>query len=92
MEEKILHFVTLLGQWGYLIIFLAAFLESAAMLGLFFPGETIVVVAGILASQHYLNLADCLVVVGLGALLGDSTGFFLGRTLGKAVISSAIEG
>ncbi len=83
MEQTILHFVGLLGHWGYLLIFLAAFLESAALIGLFFPGETIVVVSGILASQHYLALTDCLVVVSLGALLGDSSGFLLGKNVGR---------
>lgn len=83
MEQRILHFISLLGQWGYLIIFLGAFLESAALLGLIVPGETMVVIAGILASQGYFDLGDCLIVVTLGALLGDSTGFLLGRNTGR---------
>lgn len=83
MTERILEIVSLLGSWGYLIIFLAAFLESSAFLGLFVPGESIVIIAGVLSSQGYLDLGDSIAVISLGAVLGDSTGYALGHILGR---------
>ncbi len=83
MAEKILHTVTLLGHWGYLIIFLAAFLESSAFLGLLVPGESVVILSGFLASQGYLEIGDCIWVIALGAVLGDSVGYSLGKALGR---------
>jgi undecaprenyl-diphosphatase len=72
-----------LGHWGYALLFLAPFLESSAFLGLLVPGESVVVLAGFLASHGYLELGDCIFVIALGAILGDSTGYAIGRALGK---------
>jgi len=66
MLEKLLNTISLLGHWGYLIIFLAAFLESSAFMGLILPGESVVVLAGVLASQGYFDLWNCLWVIALG--------------------------
>jgi len=83
MLEKLLNTINLLGHWGYLIIFLAAFLESSAFMGLLVPGESVVVLSGVLASQGYLELVDCLLVIALGAVLGDSVGYTLGKVIGR---------
>ena len=83
MIERFLNMIGALGQWGYLIIFLAAFLESSAFMGLLVPGESIVVLSGFLASQGYLDIGDCLWVISLGAVLGDSVGYSLGKAFGK---------
>lgn len=81
--EKLLAIISLLGHWVYLVIFLAAFLESSAFMGLLVPGESVVVVAGFLASQGTLELGDCLWVIALGAVLGDSVGYGLGKIIGR---------
>jgi membrane protein DedA with SNARE-associated domain/membrane-associated phospholipid phosphatase len=88
MLERLLHTISLLGHWGYLIIFIAAFLESSAFTGLLVPGESVVVLSGFLASQGYLEIGDCLWVVSLGAVLGDSVGYSLGRIIGRGYFES----
>lgn len=72
-----------LGHWGYIIIFIGATLESAAFVGFVVPGESLVLVAGFLAAVGVLDLAPVLVVVALGAVIGDSIGYELGRRLGR---------
>jgi len=84
--EKLLNTISVLGHWGYLLIFLFAFLESSAFMGLAVPGETVVVLAGFLSSQGYLELGDCLWVIALGAILGDSVGYSLGKLIGRGYI------
>ncbi len=79
----ILSIISTLGNWGYVLIFLAPFLESSAFLGVLVPGETVVVLAGFLASQGYLELGNCMIVIALGAILGDSTGYALGKAMGR---------
>jgi undecaprenyl-diphosphatase len=81
--EIIVDKISILGDWGYFLIFLAAFLESAAFFGLFFPGESIVLLAGFLSSHGYLSLPDSIFVIALGAVLGDSAGYSIGRMVGK---------
>lgn len=81
--ENLIADIHIFGHWGYAILFLAAFLESAAFLGLIFPGESIVLLAGFVSSRGYLTLPDCILVIALGAVLGDSAGYSLGRMVGK---------
>ena len=43
-------------NWGYVIVFVIVVLECQAFLGLFMPGESLVVLTGFLAAQQVLNL------------------------------------
>jgi undecaprenyl-diphosphatase len=83
MLFKFMNIISSLGHWGYALIFLAPFLESSAFLGLFIPGETIVVLAGFLSAHGYLDLAGSMAMIALGAVLGDSVGYALGKAVGK---------
>jgi membrane protein DedA with SNARE-associated domain/membrane-associated phospholipid phosphatase len=83
MIEKLLGLIDLLGHWSYLIIFLASFLESAAFMGFLVPGETIVVLSGFLAFQGYLKLGNCISIIALGAVLGDTMGYVVGKAVGR---------
>ena len=83
MLAYILDLVARLGHWSYLVIFLAAALESAAFLGLLIPGESIMLASGFFAHQGLLEL-DAVIVVGIiGAILGDNIGYQLGSHLGR---------
>ncbi|MCX7831559.1 MAG: DedA family protein, partial [Actinobacteria bacterium] len=66
----------------YFVVGLLSFLECAAFLGLFVPGETFVVLAGILASKHIIEIRILLLVVLICAFLGDVVGFLIGRKYG----------
>ena len=44
MLDRLITLVSQLGHWGYLVVFLAVTLESAAFLGFVVPGETLVLV------------------------------------------------
>jgi membrane protein DedA with SNARE-associated domain len=79
----ILDLIARLGHWSYLIIFLAAALESAAFLGLLIPGESIMLASGFFIHRGLLEL-DAVIVVGiLGAIVGDNLGYQLGSHLGR---------
>ena len=84
MSEKIVAIIHLLGHWSYLLIFLAAFLESAVFMGFIVPGETIVILSGFLASQGYLKLGECIWIISIGAVLGDTGGYIIGKTVGTS--------
>ena len=43
------------GYWGYFVIFFVVMLECQALLGLFMPGESLVLVSGSLAAQGVLD-------------------------------------
>jgi membrane protein DedA with SNARE-associated domain/membrane-associated phospholipid phosphatase len=90
MQAPILQYLTHLidrtGQWAYLVIFLGAMLESAAFLGLVIPGESLVLLAGFLAAQGFLDLDVLIAVVAVGAVLGDSIGYEMGRWMGRPAL------
>ncbi|HLZ14453.1 MAG TPA: VTT domain-containing protein [Candidatus Saccharimonadales bacterium] len=67
---------------GLLTIAAIIFAESGMMLGFFLPGDTLLLSAGVLASQGKLPLALTIAVVALAAILGDNTGYTIGRTMG----------
>jgi undecaprenyl-diphosphatase len=72
-----------LGTWGYAVLFLGAALESAAFIGLFVPGESLVLIAGFFANRHVLALHVAIPVIVAGAIIGDNIGYELGRRLGR---------
>ncbi|MCZ7663459.1 MAG: bifunctional DedA family/phosphatase PAP2 family protein [Thermoleophilia bacterium] len=86
LQSALDFFTRVAGEWGLWIVFAIAFLETSAMVGLLVPGETVVLLAGALASRGVLDLGDLLLVVALAALLGDSTGYLLGRKLGREFV------
>jgi membrane protein DedA with SNARE-associated domain len=74
------------GNWAYAIVGLLAFLETGAFVGLVAPGETFVILGGVLAGEGTLGYVELLGVVWLMAFLGDLTSFYLGRRLGRAFL------
>jgi undecaprenyl-diphosphatase len=83
MLERLLALVAGLGHWSYLIIFAAAALECAAFVGLFVPGESLVLASGFLAHQGVLDLGPVMAAAAIGAVAGDTIGFQLGARLGR---------
>lgn len=87
MEEKIMEFLMgWLDHCGYYSLFLTTFLEAAALLGVFIPGESMVVLAGIAASKGVLDLKTVVWVSALGAVLGDAAGYLMGRLYGERLL------
>ena len=84
MESKIIEsLLPHLNHWGYYVLLLMTFLETSAFLGFLVPGESMVVIAGLLASRGVLELGDVIWVASLGAIMGDTVGYFIGRRFGE---------
>jgi membrane protein DedA with SNARE-associated domain/membrane-associated phospholipid phosphatase len=81
--EAITQLTQQLGPWGYLIIYTVVMLECQPLLGLFMPGETLVVASGFLARNGVFDLKILIPVIAAGAIIGDTIGFELGRRLGR---------
>ena len=70
----------------YAVVAALVFAEAAVFVGFVLPGETAVLIGGVLASQHRLSLTTTCVVVVVFAVAGDTVGFEVGRWLGPAVL------
>jgi membrane-associated protein len=77
-----------LGEWAYLAVPALAFLETAAFVGLLVPGETAVVVGGVVAERGDVALPAMIALVWLGAMTGDLVSFGLGRRLGRPFLDA----
>jgi membrane-associated protein len=82
-EEILTDVSETLGAWTYLLVGGLAFLETGAFVGLVAPGETAVVLGGVVAAHGEVDLAIMLVLVWLSAAGGDLASFMLGRRLGR---------
>jgi membrane-associated protein len=78
------------GAWLYLIAGGLAFAEAAVLVGMVFPGEVALLVAGFGAHQGWVTLWVMVVVAIGAAALGDSVGYEVGRKLGPVLERSAI--
>ena len=76
------HLLNFSGPAAYALIGFLAFAEAALMVGFFIPGETAVVIGGVLAGLGRVNLAVMIVVVVVCAIVGDSVGFEVGKSAG----------
>jgi membrane protein DedA with SNARE-associated domain len=72
-----------LGTWTYLLVAGLAFLETGAFVGLIAPGETAVILGGVVAARHQVDLPVMLAVAWVAAASGDLVSFALGGRLGR---------
>ena len=79
MQSFIEKILPAIGIWGYWLVFVLTFLEASAFIGLLVPGEVTLLIAGLLASQGVFNLYILTAVAAVAAILGDTTGYAIGR-------------
>lgn len=76
------HLLSLLSSssiYGYGIVAVLSFFESFAFVGILVPGSISVIAAGFLASQGYFDVGDLFLFSAVGAILGDSLSYSLGK-------------
>lgn len=88
MLHLLQHLGEHVGGWLYVIAGGLVFAESAVMIGVVFPGETALLVAGLVAHQGYIALGPMVAVAVTAAALGDSVGYELGRIWGPRLRST----
>jgi membrane protein DedA with SNARE-associated domain len=77
---------------AYLVIALLVFAEAAIFVGFVLPGETAVILGGVLAASGRLSLGWLLVLVVCAAIVGDTVGYEVGKHLGPRVLRWRVLG
>jgi membrane-associated protein len=82
----------LLDQFGvyvYAALFLIIFAETGLAVGFFLPGDSLLVVAGLMAKTFpdKLNVLVLLISLFVAAILGDAVGYYTGKSMGKTIFS-----
>lgn len=70
---------------GYVIMALVIFAETGLLAGFFLPGDSLLVTAGIFAARGDLDLFFLNGLLIVCAIVGDATGYFIGRRAGDAL-------
>lgn len=78
-----LDVTSIIQSGGLLVIALIVYSESGMMVGFFLPGDTLLISAGILAASGQFPIELTVGVIAAAAVLGDNTGYIIGRTAGK---------
>lgn len=73
-------------QGGLPALALIVFLETGALV-FFLPGDSLLVVAGLYASDQIVSLWGILTVLPVCAILGDATSYFIGQKTGPAIFN-----
>lgn len=74
---------------GLAIIAFMIFAECGMMVGFLFPGDTLLLGAGIVAATGKLPLIPTIAVVAVAAIAGDICGYIIGRYFGKRLFRAA---
>lgn len=85
-----LHHLDDLIQWGGLtVLFLIVFAETGLLAGFFLPGDSLLVTAGLIASnpESGLDIWTMNIALMIAAITGDSTGYWIGATFGPKLFN-----
>ncbi|HEX9982219.1 MAG TPA: VTT domain-containing protein [Thermoanaerobaculia bacterium] len=87
--RELFHFLTdvrgLVQTGGYIALAIIVFTETGLMIGFFLPGDSLLVTAGLFAAKGDLDIVFLNLLLITCAILGDATGYFIGRKLGPAL-------
>jgi membrane-associated protein len=79
---------TLLSGWpGYAVLFGVVYSETGLLVGFFLTGDSFLFTVGVVAGAGSLNIVAVNLVLMAGAMMGDSTGYLLGRKTGPRIFS-----
>ena len=76
--------ISSLGALGVLIVI---FLETGFFFGFFFPGDSLLFTAGLLASQGLIPVWWLIIGAPIMAIIGDSVGYAFGKKVGPALFT-----
>ena len=77
-------------QWaGYVGLTTIIFVETGLLVGFFLPGDSLLVTAGLLASQpdFELNVYMMGILFSVAAIVGDTLGYYIGRMTGPRIFT-----
>ncbi|VVM78962.1 Protein DedA [Pseudomonas fluorescens] len=76
------------GPWIYAILFLVIFCETGLVVMPFLPGDSLLFIAGAVAAGGGMDPVLLGGLLMLAAILGDSTNYVIGRTVGERLFSN----
>ena len=72
---------------GYIGVGAIVFAESGLLIGFMLPGDSLLITAGLLASQGYFSYPLLALIVFVAAVTGDAVGYAFGKRVGPRIFS-----
>lgn len=78
------HWIATIGYVGLIAI---VFLETGVFFGFFLPGDSLLFIAGVLASKGVFNIGILVTTLTITAILGYAVGYWFGNKLGHWLLA-----
>ena len=76
---------TLIASVGLVGMTIIIFAETGLLIGFFLPGDSLLFSAGLFAAGGHLDIWSLAWILTVAAILGDATGYWIGRKLGSTL-------
>jgi membrane-associated protein len=88
------HLITGAGPWALLVVCGIIFAETGLLIGFVFPGDTLLLITGLLTFRHVIDIPIIWVAlaIGLAAFLGGEAGYYIGKKSGPAIFERKEDG
>jgi membrane-associated protein len=83
------------GSWALLVVLAIVFAETGLLVGFILPGDTLLVIAGLLVNTQNifgLNVWVVALLISIAAFVGGEMGYFIGHKAGPAVFERRESG
>jgi len=79
--------IRIIETFGYAGLFIIIFSESGLLFGFFFPGDSLLFTAGLIASKGILSLPIVVALSFIAAVAGDNVGYSFGKKVGPKIFN-----
>lgn len=85
LDKNLQQVILTYGTAAYILMFFIIFMETGFVVTPFLPGDSLLFVAGALASQGIINIGLLFLILTFAAIMGDSVNYWIGSMVGKKV-------
>jgi membrane-associated protein len=78
---ELVHWAGLIGLTAII------FSETGLLVGVFLPGDSLLVTAGLVSASGYLQISQLVPILPLAAICGNSLGYFIGHSTGPRIFN-----
>jgi len=90
-DQFIIHIASQYGIWIYIVLFSIFFAETGIVICAFLPGDSLLFVAGAAAATGVMNPVILIAVITLGAIIGNTTNYYIGKWLGNKIYDGSFS-
>ncbi len=82
-----LDLVSLIVAAGYVGLFVIIFAETGLLIGVFLPGDSLLLTVGLVASKGIFDIRLLIPLLIVAAVAGDATGYYIGKQAGPMLFA-----